>query len=134
MNASLLALQMVASTIYGEAGGEPAGGMEAVAEVIAVRMQERRLDAVSVCLQRRQFCVWNRGTAPVYRRIKVWEATDGPRWQDAKELANRVIHGVYPIGPRRFNHFYNPRNCRPAWRDELSDITNIGKHRFGRIE
>ena len=132
--ASTLALHIVAATLMGEAGGEPVAGMDAVAQVITVRMEERELDAVSVCLERRQFCVWNGGSTPVYRRIRAWEKADSPAWRRAKEMAGRVITGVYPVGKERFNHFYNPARCAPAWRQELTDTRRIGKHLFGRID
>jgi hypothetical protein len=52
--------RIVALTLMGEARGEKAMGLYAVACVVNQRMKERKLTAAQVCWQDKQFSCWNR--------------------------------------------------------------------------
>ena len=51
----------VTLTILGEARGEGEKGMDAVSFVIQNRVRRRGLSHAKICLQRKQFSVWNNG-------------------------------------------------------------------------
>ena len=130
-----LAVRMVAAVLVGEAGGEPQTGMEAVAETIAVRMSERRQDAVTVVTDRAQYCAW-RGARHARKVAATWEQASPAKWAYAREQALQVIEGRFPISEHRWNHFYRPQHGKkpPAWFSDFTESKRIGKQIFGRIE
>lgn len=133
-SALTVAIYMVAGTIVAEADNTKAS-REAVAEVIACRMKESGRTSIDIILQRNQFCCWNRGTVPMMKRIERWERINSPAWREAKEMAGRIVHGVYPVRENAFNHFYKPGIlCKPAWAGELKHASKIGTQYFGRLE
>lgn len=127
------AILMIAGTIVGEADNTKAS-REAVAEVIACRMKESGRTSIDIILQRNQFCCWNRGTVPMMKRIERWEKINSPAWREAKEMARRIVEGVYPVREGAFNHFYKPGvGPKPVWARELKDVEKIGTQIFGRL-
>lgn len=129
-----LAIRIVASVLAGEAGHEPEAGVNAVAETIAVRMQDRKQDAITVVTARSQYCAW-----VSVRHSKAvaaeWERREPAKWAKLRVKAEQVINGTFAVSEHRWNHFYRPKRGRktPAWLQDFVESKRIGKHIFGRI-
>ena len=134
MNGLLLATRLVASVLAGECGHEPLEGRLAVGETVAVRMLERRQDAVTVVTARDQYCAWKDA-----RHAKAvaaeWERVNPKRWAELMDLASHVINGTFVISENRWNYFYRPTKGKrpPSWIQDFIRSKRIGKHLFGRI-
>ena len=128
-----LSVLYVAATLMGEAGTDTEPAMHAVGETIVVRAKERKLLPIEVVTQKSQYSCWNKGSKHLLARVPKWREQRPDRWTDAVALATEIVYGKFPVSERRFNHYYNPRLCRPWWRARLRDKTTIGKHIFGRI-
>lgn len=114
----------VAWTLYAEARGEGAKGLQAVATVIANRSAERGLSPAQVVRQPYQFECWNG------RRIA--GTGHGPTWAQCRNLAARICDGTFQAA-EDWNHFFNPRKASPRWALAMNDRTRIGAHVFGTI-
>lgn len=114
----------VAWTLYAEARGEGAKGLQAVATVIANRSAERGLSPAQVVRQPYQFECWNG------RRIA--GTGRGPTWAQCRNLAARICDGTFQAS-EAWNHFFNPRKASPRWALAMNDRTRIGAHVFGTI-
>lgn len=129
-----MATFMIAGTILAEADNTKES-REAVAQVIACRMKESGRTSIDIILQRRQFCCWDRGTVPMMKRIERFEKNNSYAWREAKEMAGRIITGVYPVPENAFNHFYKPGvGPKPAWAREMTGVKKIGSQYFGHLD
>ena len=114
-------VSIVKKTILAEAGGEGQQGMLAVASVIENRVRQKGLKPAEVCLQKKQFSCWNKGTPVVLTNKKVSAF--------AEKLAREICDGEFePIG--RWNH-YCRTDAYPVWREKMLIKTVIGRHVFG---
>jgi spore germination cell wall hydrolase CwlJ-like protein len=68
--------RVVALTILGEARGEGKRGMYAVACVIQLRSEQRKLTVAQVCHQPWQFSVWNAGNGKIKKERELWGLWD----------------------------------------------------------
>ena len=114
----------VAWTLWAEARGEGAKGLQAVATVIANRSAERGLSPAQVVHQPYQFECWNG------RRFAGMGS--GPTWAQCRNLAARICDGTFQAS-EEWNHFFNPRKASPRWALAMNDRTRIGGHVFGTI-
>ena len=124
---------LLAKTLYLEAGNQPFEGKCAIAIVILERVKDKRWPNTirEVILQPHQFSCWN-GRDPETTLI-----LPNKSFQDCDRIARMIYIGTFEryIGPAwvGFNHYYNPDLCQPAWASVMCERAQIGNHIFGKI-
>lgn len=118
----------LARTIYGEARGEGARGMQAVANVIMNRVKAGGWYGASVkdvVLKPYQFSCWNANDP---NRQIILNATLAQLAQ-ARAIADRAISGELPdITGGAVN--YHAKNVNPYWAAKMTKTATIGNHIF----
>lgn len=123
-------VDIVARTIWGEARGEGARGMQAVANVIINRARNPGWwgkNIVEVCLAPSQFSAWNRNDANYAKVQSVTTATAS--FKTALEIAAKAVAGVLPDITGGASH-YHTTAINPYWADSLRPLGVIGAHKF----
>lgn len=132
-------LMVFASTILGEAAGEPMEGKRAVAAVVMNRVRDERWPdrPEDVCLQRLQFSCWNVGSPTLPRMFNPKQFVSEETWSDCLRAAmeatwqpqqsDTLVHGA--------NHYLNPRAISklPKWASDDKIVAQIGRHVFYRL-
>ena len=127
-------IETMARTIWGEARGEGAPGMEAVAHVIKNRTRDPRWPGSfeSVCLQPRQFSCWNENDPNRAQLVKL--GNDDLSFLRAQAIALDVITLRLADSTYGANHYLTVdlfRSAhRPAWADPETITARIGRHVF----
>ena len=116
--------EVVALTLYLEARGEGANGMYAVACVIKQRSVERGLSYDQVCLEPKQFTVWN-GKTPADFNDGLDQDTEVVK--AAKFLAS-TMDVVNPEIIGNANGFFS--GDRPGWIEREWVVGTYGNHTF----
>lgn len=132
-------LDYLALTIWGEARGEGATGMRAVAHVIKNRRDspnDRRYGATirQVCTKPWQFSCWNANDPnsaklTVARMAQLPTGRDASAWFAARSIAVSVLTGAY----RDITNgalFYHTAAVDPSWDDNMRLVAKIGRHLF----
>lgn len=118
----------MARTLYGEARGEGARGMQAVANVIMNRVKAGGWYGASikdVVLKPYQFSCWNSNDP---NRNIILNATPAQLAQ-ARNIAERVISGELPdITGGAVN--YHAKSVSPYWAASMTKTATIGNHIF----
>lgn len=128
-----LEVQIVASTIYLEAGGESLVGKQAVASVIYNRSIERNISPARVCLQRNQFSCWRNGYYDVRFRLK--NIIEQKAFLECFNLAQQLCLGGEFTPSISANHYYRKQTKeRPYWAASLKNKIIIGNHIFGECK
>jgi len=125
------ATDVVARTIWGEARGEGAEGMQAVANVIVNRANRPGwwgTDFVSVCQKDGQFTCWNTGDPNLIKLLAV-DASD-PAFAAALEIATAAVSGDLPDITGGATNYFNPRVVLPSWAAAMTETAVIGNHAF----
>jgi spore germination cell wall hydrolase CwlJ-like protein len=124
-------VEILARTLWGEARGEGAAGMEAVAAVVVNRLKAGRprwgLDLGAVCLARRQFSCWNPGDPNRAKLLAVTPAD--PAFATALRIARRAASGLLPDPVLGATH-YHTRGVMPGWSIGQRPVATIGRHLF----
>lgn len=123
-------VEVVAATLYHEARGEGAKGMEAVASVIYNRARQKRwrkLGYAGVCLQRKQFSCFNRG----FRAPAPKTPVDRAALKTCRAIAARIADGKFT--PSHGGNHYCTTTCAVAWKAQLKQPVTIGRHIFGTL-
>jgi N-acetylmuramoyl-L-alanine amidase len=126
------ALLLLATTLQLEAGCQSYMGKFAVAQVIMERVADSRWPNTieGVILQKKQFSCWNGKS-----KVEIWDICSAPNAIDKYNvgLAFACIDGI--IRGNGYNHYYNPKLCRPKWADGVpeEDWIDIGDHRFIKL-
>lgn len=134
-----LAIDVLARTLWGEARGEGALGMEAVACVILNRVAVAAArggsywwgsDIISVCQKPYQFSCWNRSD-PNYR--KLLELTDKDiHFATALRIARRAVSGTLSDMTKGADH-YHAACIMPSWaKGEIPTLT-LKNHIFYKL-
>jgi spore germination cell wall hydrolase CwlJ-like protein len=126
---------VLARTIWGEARGEPNGGMEAVASVVLNRAARPRWwgrDIVGVCLKPWQFSCWN-SNDPNRPKMLAVTATD-PQFRAAQDIAGRAVAGELPDTTGGADSYVDLRVAQPDWAVGRKPVAVIGHHTFFRLE
>jgi len=128
--------RIVALTILGEARGEEQMGMYAVACVIQERAIKRKLTPAQVCLQSKQFSIWN-SIKKESDLHYLWKSKSTPY---ARLIARAVCdpEGYSPLArewaTNNANHYYSKSlKNKPAWAKGKKPIKIIGKHLFFKL-
>ena len=131
MVASLLELDVVARTLYGEARNVDLMGLVAVAWVIRTRVAIGGWwgdTLTGVCRKPKQFSCWNEGDP---NRTKVVGARLGdPSFHRCCAVATLVLLGEYEDPTHRATHYYNPDVVTPGWAEAMETTVVIGRHQF----
>lgn len=122
-------LDILARTIWGEARGEGASGMAAVAAVIMNRVRSPAWPNTirGVVLQPWQFSMWNKGDPNGAQAMAVTEAD--PAFRTALAVAVAAMGGADPTGGA--NH-YHADSVVPKWASAMQKVGAIGNHIFYR--
>lgn len=123
----------LARTMYGEARGEGAIGMQAVANVVVNRANRGGwygLTISEVCKKPKQFSCWNK-TDPNYKKITS-VTLDDPTFATAFQLAMQAVAGTLPDITSGATE-YHAKTIKPNWNwEKLVQVANIGNHVFYR--
>lgn len=123
-------IDYMARTIWGEARGEGARGMQAVANVIMNRVNKGGWYGATikdVVLKKWQFSVWNEGDP---NRDKILNATQAQLAQ-ALDISKKVIKGeLQDITGGATN--YHATTVKPSWAAKMTKTVQIGNHVFYR--
>jgi N-acetylmuramoyl-L-alanine amidase len=136
---SELTIDVLARTLWGEARGEGASGMEAVACVILNRVkhaQERGgywwgNDIISVCQKPYQFSCWNRSDAN-YRKLLDVTQKD-LHFATALRIARRAVAGALTDITNNATH-YHEKSISPSWSKGETPVFTLNNHIFYRLK
>jgi N-acetylmuramoyl-L-alanine amidase len=128
-------IDTVARTIWGEARGEGALGLRAVAHVIKNRVMRPRWwgrNWRQVCTRPAQFSCWlvNDPNRDLLRKVGF---TD-PMYRQAYAIAASVMAGLDAEDITRGADHYHAAGIEPAWLDASRRTGAIGHHIFYRLE
>lgn len=120
-------VELIARTIYAEAGNQSIYGKMAVASVIYNRKNLKKHQTwANVILKPYQFSCWNDPK-------KMNKLPLNSESFSCLEIARSMLKGTFkPIGP--WTHYYNPNLCNPSWGKVMTQVTVIEDHRFGVTE
>lgn len=121
--------RIVALTILGEARGEGKTGMYAVACVIQKRAVERKLSPAKVCLQRKQFSIWNGK-----KEKDLWDLWKAKETAYARKLARYLCSENIVLDDitNGANH-YCTLKTNPYWAKDKKPVKIIGNHKFYKL-
>lgn len=117
---------------WGEARGEPKGGMQAVINVMANRKDDPRYpnSLAAVARQRWQFTAFNKDDPNRPKLEAVLE--DDPQYKRAKRLATFAELGILWDLTDGATHYHSNIIDRPKYLDEAEVTITIGHHVFYR--
>ena len=125
-------LVCLAIAIYFEAAGEPYAGKLAVAEVVMNRVESPRYPNTpcDVIQQHKQFSFVEEFGMEV---PELKNALDQQAWQHGLYAAHKALSGaVYGLTDGAM-HYYTPDKANPKWAESMTEVVQIGNHRFMRI-
>lgn len=133
-----LEIDVLARTLWGEARGEPDGGMEAVASVVLNRVAIAEdsdgfwwgNNVIQVCQKPYQFSCWNRSD-PNFQKLQAVDETD-LYFATAKRIARRACAGTIKDSTFGATH-YHADTINPYWARRETPTITIGHHIFYRI-
>lgn len=130
-------IDTLARTIWGEARGEGAQGMQAVANVVMNRYRQSQASLAKarrfghtiedVCKKPYQFSVWN-VSDPNYSKIQSVNATDA-LYELALRIAERAVMGNLKDITGGADH-YHTASISPSWSKGAQPLTQINSHVF----
>jgi N-acetylmuramoyl-L-alanine amidase len=137
-------IDSLARTIWAEARGEGAAGMEAVAHVIINRLAKPSWwsrgvgggvpdDTIAaVCRKPWQFSCWNDNdpNRTKLQRVTVADGAFARAWAIARAVLDG--DGAMATDPTGGATHYHVFNIRPQWADGATACASIGRHRFYR--
>jgi spore germination cell wall hydrolase CwlJ-like protein len=130
-------LMVLASTLLGEAEGEPYEGKVAVAHVIMNRARDKRWPDLPgmVCLQHLQFSCWNRGSPRYAAMLTPKKHVSAAVWADCFRAACAAMMGFEPDPTHGANHYLAPGSLEklPSWADPARKVARIARHDFYRL-
>ena len=121
-------MNIFASTLIGEAGGEGIKGMQAVANVIMNRARGDFSKVGAVCLKPYQFSMWNGKRDQI--KFVVHKAKAHARWKDAMLLIQQAKDGKLQDITGGSDFYFNPKLAMPKWANQFEKTYTIGQHDF----
>lgn len=122
---------IITACLIGEAGGEGAGGMQAVMNVIANRAHGDPHKFAQECLKPYQFSMFNDAT--VKKTVKlgdiVAKARKHPKWNEALALVKQAATKKLEDVTGGATHYHTPA-VNPSWNTQLQQVATIGNHLF----
>lgn len=133
-----MSVDVLARTLWGEARGEGAEGMQAVASVVLnrVAVAEKKgkfwwgNNIIQVCQKPYQFSCWNRAD-PNFRKLQAVDERD-LYFATALRVARRAVAGALPDITGGATH-YHAKGVMPYWAKGETPGAEIGRHVFYRI-
>lgn len=130
-----MAVDVLARTIWGEARGQPKGGMEAVASVVLNRVAIARerggfwwgSTIIGVCQKPFQFSCWNANDPNREKLLAVTERNI--HFATALRIARRAVHGRLTDLTGGATH-YHAHYVSPKWAKGRVPSAVIGDHIF----
>ena len=133
-------IDVLARTLWGEARGEGAAGMEAVACVILNRVAVAQEhggkywwgnNIIQVCQKPYQFSCWNRSDP----NFKILQEVDAKNlyFVTALRIARRAVIGALTDSTSGATH-YHTKDIAPHWAKSETPTATIGHHIFYRLE
>jgi len=130
-----MAVDVLARTMWGEARGQPKGGMEAVASVVLNRVAVARErggfwwgnDIISVCQKPFQFSCWN-ANDPNRAKLMAVDARN-MHFATCLRIARRAVNGVLADHTGFATH-YHAKSIMPKWAVGKTPGAVIGDHIF----
>lgn len=118
-------------TVWGEARSEGLLGLRAICAVILRRVQLPQFPNTisAVCLQTRQFSVWNAGDPNRTRMRRV--TTADPTFVLAMQACTEMLAGKVPDPSNRADHYHSGR--KPRWAVGRKPVAVLGRHVFYRL-
>lgn len=115
----------LAKNIFHEAGIEPDIGKYAVAQVTLNRVRNPKYpnSICKVVLQRYQFSWAN-------QKSKHWTRPKGTNWDRSYTVAKSVLDGEHWITGLDHVQYYHADYVYPKWAKEMTEVTQIGRHKF----
>jgi spore germination cell wall hydrolase CwlJ-like protein len=131
---------LLALTMYGEARGEGARGMQAVGNVIMNRTKIGRggNNTSEVIMAKRQFSIWGTdditrsqgGITPTEMQARIKTPAQKQDYQTAYSLAGDLLAGKAQDITGGATSYYNPKKASPAWGNKGTTTAVIGNHKF----
>jgi spore germination cell wall hydrolase CwlJ-like protein len=134
---TLLDVEVLARTLYGEARGEGRIGMEAVATTIQNRLLDKRWPGTwaKVCQQRWQFSCWNEND-PNLPKLRAVDLGD-PAFRLAYAVAAEAVAGEVKDLTNGANHYLTKAlfesDRRPSWAVPEAVTCRMGRHVFLKL-
>jgi spore germination cell wall hydrolase CwlJ-like protein len=130
-------INLVARTLYMEAGGESYKGIRLVADVILNRAYGESRHVPNVILKPNQFSCWNGLNRQAKYRISypanIWRSKENrSKWNYCNVIAYQIYSGSYKRSNFKINCFY-AKSCRPKWARKITHKYIHGNHIFGRF-
>jgi N-acetylmuramoyl-L-alanine amidase len=122
-------VRILACTLFGEARGEGPEGIAAVANVITNRLRDGRFGNTvqEVCLRPLQFSCWN--TLANMQMLLSLRYDTNPHFRDCVDYANLAIDSKL-IDVTGGALFYHTLDVDPTWDDAMTELRQIGHHKF----
>lgn len=133
VNATGADLDALARTAYGEARGEPLGGIVAVCWVAVNRLRAESWFGRSiqeVCMKKYQFSCWNEGDPNLPLLLAV--TGDDAAFRRCLGAAALVLSGDLPDPSGGATHYYRDGSEVPSWAESMVPTITIGHHKFFR--
>ena len=120
-----LDLFCLAKNIFHEAGTEPEIGQYAVAQVTLNRVRNPKYpDTIcKVVLDKHQFSWAN-------KRSRHWTLPTGFNWNRSHRIAKSVLDGDQWITGLDDVNYYHADYVSPKWAEQMTEVTQIGRHKF----
>ena len=120
-----LDLFCLAKNIFHEAGTEPEIGQYAVAQVTLNRVRNPKYPETicKVVLDKHQFSWAN-------KRSRHWTLPAGPNWNRSHRIAKSVLEGDQWITGLDDVNYYHADYVNPKWAEQMTEVTQIGRHKF----
>jgi len=121
-------MRVLVATVRGEAEGEGAAGMAAVAWTVRNRVTRPRWpsDVISVCLQPKAFSFWNGDSK---RRASLLK-DESRKHHEAAAICWQVWFDAIPDNSLGADHYVNLTLADPEWRHTMRETVKIGDHTF----
>lgn len=126
-----LAVWCLALNVYHEAAYEPIEGRYAVAFVTMNRTVKRDKDVCGVVFEHKQFS-WANNALDEKRKIKKEFLPKGPKWEEAKQVARRVLNFEVRDFTGGADHYHADYIRPPKWAKSMVPLSKIGRHQFMR--
>lgn len=133
-------LQIMARTLWGEARGDGAEGIEAVARVIINRFKAKKwftgyrieegqkvADIKATCLKKAQFSCWNKNDVNYYKILCLTE--NDKVFIHCLKVAEKAIDGNLPDFTNNAT-FYHTKQIKPKWAIHHSPCYETKNHLF----
>lgn len=123
-------LEVLARTIFGEAGGEPEEGKRAVGHVVLNRFRSEKWFSAGtiagVCQKKAQFSCWTPADPVYHKMLNAGLPALGP----AFDAAYSVLHGSSTDPTDGSTHYYAVSIQEPVWARGHTPVIQIGHHKF----